>query len=199
MERTLDFFHPPRSIKGKVVVIGIDPGVTTGLSVMVVNEITDGMEKIEAWGSDQLSYGGSGNVTDLYRGEVDWPEQEICKEIALAILRWNKYNTVYLAIEDFIIRQSNSTRDFLAPVRITSGIIQAIFSEKKNNPLYLVFQSPSDAKGTCKDERMDAWGFQIKTQKDRHSRDADRHSILLLRKFMADPRVQKTLLSLPKS
>ena len=195
MENNLDFFHPPRNIKNRKVVIGIDPGVTTGLSVMIVSELREGVEGVMAWGSDQISYGGSGNVHDLYEGNESFPEQEISNKIAQGILRWGKYNEVYLAIEDFIIRQHNSTRDFLAPVRITSGVLQAIY--KKGVEVKLVFQSPSDAKGTCTDDRMDSWGFPIKTQKDRHSRDADRHSILLLRKFMADPRVEKTLLRVP--
>lgn len=195
MENNLDFFHPPRNIKNRKVVIGIDPGVTTGLSVMIVSELREGVEGVMAWGSDQISYGGSGNVRDLYEGDESFPEQEISDKIAQGILRWGKYNEVYLAIEDFIIRQHNSTRDFLAPVRITSGVLQAIY--KKGVEVKLVFQSPSDAKGTCTNDRMDSWGFPIKTQKDRHSRDADRHSILLLRKFMADPRVEKTLLRVP--
>ena len=195
MEKTLDFFHPPRNIKGRNVVIGIDPGVTTGLSVMVVSDMKKGVEDVMAWGSDQISYGGSGNVKDLYSGDEDFPEQEISRKIAAGILRWGKYNEVHVAIEDFIIRQQNSTRDFLAPVRITAGIMQAIYQQGVE--VKLTFQSPSDAKGTCTDERMDLWGFPIKTQKDRHSRDADRHSILLLRKFMADPRTVKTLLHVP--
>ena len=129
MEKTLDFFHPPRNIKGRNVVIGIDPGVTTGLSVMVVSDMTKGVEDVMAWGSDQISYGGSGNVKDLYSGDENFPEQEISRKIAAGILRWGKYNEVYVAIEDFIIRQQNSTRDFLAPVRITAGIMQAIYQQ----------------------------------------------------------------------
>ena len=88
MEKTLDFFHPPRNIKGRNVVIGIDPGVTTGLSVMVVSDMTKGVEDVMAWGSDQISYGGSGNVKDLYSGDENFPEQEISRKIAAGILRW---------------------------------------------------------------------------------------------------------------
>ena len=74
MERTLDFFHPPRSIKNRKVVIGIDPGVTTGLSVMIVSDLKHGVEGVMAWGSDQISYGGSGNVRDLYQGDKSFPK-----------------------------------------------------------------------------------------------------------------------------
>lgn len=195
MERTLNFFAPPRKIKNRNVVIGIDPGVTTGLSVMVVDDLTNGVEAVMAWGSDQISYGGSGNVQDLYEGDERFPEQEISEQIGQAIVRWSKYNKVYVACEDFIIRKPNSTRDFLAPVRITAGIMQEIYKAGKD--IDVVFQPPSEAKGVCTNERMDLWGFPIKTQKDRHSRDADRHCILLLRKFMADPRTSKLLLSVP--
>lgn len=195
MERTLNFFTPPRSIKNRSVVIGIDPGVTTGLSVMVVDDLSNGVEAVMAWGSDQISYGGSGNAQDLYEGDERFPEQEICEQIGKAIIRWSKYNKVYVACEDFIIRKPNSTRDFLAPVRITAGIMQEIYKAGKD--IDVIFQPPSEAKGVCTNERMDLWGFPIKTQKDRHSRDADRHSILLLRKFMADPRTSKLLLSVP--
>lgn len=195
MERTLKFFNPPRNIKNRIVVIGIDPGVTTGLSVMIVEEMSKGVDGILAWGSDQISYGGSGNVKDLYDGDESFPEQEISMQIGQAITRWAKYNTVYVAIEDFIIRKHNSSRDFLAPVRITSGIMQHIYKAGAN--IKVIFQAPSDAKGVCTDERMDLWGFPIQTTRDRHSRDADRHSILLLRKFMADPRTERTLFSVP--
>lgn len=196
MERTLDFFNPPSNLKNRNIVIGIDPGVTTGLSVMVTEDFVKGVEGVMAWGSDQISYGGSGNVQDLYDGDKAFPEQEISLLVGEAILRWAEKNTVYVAIEDFIIRQQNAARDFLSPVRITAGIMQEIY--KSGQRVGVLFQTPADAKQTCKDERLDLWGFPIKTQKDRHSRDADRHAILLLRKFMADPRVVKTLLSVPE-
>ena len=85
MERTLDFFHPPRNIKNRKVLIGIDPGVTTGLSVMIVQDYEHGVEGVMAWGSDQISYGGSANVKDLYDGDVAFPEQGIAKSIGEAI------------------------------------------------------------------------------------------------------------------
>lgn len=193
MERTLNFFSPPENLKDRTIFIGIDPGVTTGLSVMIVDDVSKGIEGIMAWGSDQLSYGGSGNVKDLYKGDASFPEQDISKRIGDAIAAWSKNNKVLVAIEDFVIRQKNSSRDFLSPVRITAGVMQEIFSRRLD--IQVTFQSPSDAKGTCTDERLDLWGFPIKTQKDRHSRDADRHSILCLRRLMANPALARDLLS----
>lgn len=187
-----------------IYIMGIDPGVTTGISVLRV-DLRDGvppphdMEKITPF-TTQLSYGGSGNVADLIKGDVAWQEQNIACQIADAYRHLSEYGTTVLVIEDFIIRKFLSSRDFLSPVRITSGILQSVYeglapdhesgdyevaSEEGN---FIFFQSPSDAKGTCTDERLDKWGYTIQTQKDRHGRDATRHSVLFLRKLLQNPK-----------
>lgn len=170
------------------VIVGIDPGVTTGLSVIAFNEDSLPMPKdVEHWGSDQISYGGSGNVEDIMEVRNGYVEQEICSKIAEEIHslsnQWKSRNVI-VAIEDFIIRQPNSTREFLAPVRITAGIVQEIH---RNPNVKIVYQTPADAKGVCTNDRMDKWGYGIRTQKDRHSRDADRHAILCLRRILEKP------------
>lgn len=168
-------------------IVGIDPGVTTGISVIGVNQNELPMpEDVEHWGSDQLSYGGSGNIDDIVKVKDGYVEQMISHMIGDVIEQLTAYYElrVIVAIEDFIVRQQNSSREFLAPVRITAGIVQEIY-ELPN--VKVVYQSPSDAKTVCKDERMDKWGYNIRTQKDRHARDADRHSILFLRRAMEKP------------
>ena len=169
------------------VIIGVDPGVTTGVSVVAYNsqDFPASPSEVPFWGSSQKSYGGSGNASDIVGGTM--VEQRIARDIANIALRLVDRPDVRIifAIEDFIIRKVNSSRDFLAPVRITSGILQEITGERfKSRNIEVSIQSPSDAKTVCKDERMDAWGFTIRTQKDRHSRDADRHSVLCLRYLM---------------
>lgn len=179
-------------------IIGIDPGVTTGLSLIGWDGDKPPLpQDVEVWYSDQISYGGSGNVKDLYSTEGGFVEQEICRQIQLFILHvYSQCDNLYIAIEDFIIRRVDTSRDFLSPVRLTAGILQAIYpiltelhgdGERAN----IMFQSPSDAKGVCTDARMDKWGYAIKTQKDRHSRDADRHAVLLLRRMIENPRLFK--------
>lgn len=184
-----------------VYILGIDPGVTTGLSVLKV-DVEDGIpnpadrEKVKFWNT-QISYGGSGNATDLLKvSKGGWPEQEIASQIYDLFIQLfgDSYGNAIIVIEDFVVRKMNSTRDFLSPVRITAGILQELYSNKVDHN-YIYFQSPSDAKGTCTDERMDRWGFSIRTQKDRHGRDANRHAVLFLRKLLQNP---KTLLFSPE-
>ena len=187
-----------------IYIMGIDPGVTTGISILQV-DLSDGvppphdMERITPF-TTQLSYGGSGNVADLIKGDAAWQEQNIASQIADTYNYLSIFGTTVLVIEDFIIRKFLSSRDFLSPVRITAGILQSVYEiltgdnedgdynlppEEGN---FIFFQSPSDAKGTCTDERLDKWGYTIQTQKDRHGRDATRHSVLFLRKLLQNPK-----------
>lgn len=187
-----------------IYIMGIDPGVTTGISILQV-DISEGvppphdLEKITPF-TTQLSYGGSGNVADLIKGDAAWQEQNIASQIADTYNYLSIFGTTVLVIEDFIIRKFLSSRDFLSPVRITAGILQSVYeiltggNEDGDYSLppeegnFIFFQSPSDAKGTCTDERLDKWGYTIQTQKDRHGRDATRHSVLFLRKLLQNPK-----------
>lgn len=174
-----------------VAIIGVDPGVTTGISVLVI-DLNDGLpkpndaDKIRTW-THQISYGGSGNIKDVVEGG-EWEEQEIAEAIGRLIMTVQaQYGEVYLVIEDFIIRKFLSTREFLSPVRLTSGILQDIKGRGTLPRDRIFFQSPSEAKGVCTDERLDRWGYTIKTQKDRHARDATRHAVLFLRRLSVSP------------
>ena len=199
MDRKINFFggyYRPLDDDLDTIIVGIDPGVTTGVSVIAFNSNNiPTPQDVGHWGSDQISYGGSGNAEDLIEVEDGFIEQRISLKIAEAIVALSKFSgneiktrRVIVAIEDFIVRQQNSSREFLAPVRITAGITQELFHTENTK---IILQTPADAKGICKDERMDKWGYTIRTQKDRHSRDADRHAILCLRRIMENPSLMK--------
>lgn len=194
-KKTLNWFSKEPFPQVDTYIVGIDPGVTTGVSVLGLassNSVPLPSE-VELWGSNQLSYGGSGNISDLVE-EGGFPEQRIAKAIARDIKRMAKSSRlVVVAIEDFVIRKMNTSRDFLAPVRITSAIIQEIYSIDN---VHLLFWSPADAKSVCTDKRMDLWGYEIQTKRDRHSRDADRHAVLTLRKIKERPSIVPKYLSL---
>ncbi|MDD2326417.1 MAG: hypothetical protein PHW63_10570 [Alphaproteobacteria bacterium] len=198
MNQRINFFggyYRPFDEDLDTIIVGIDPGVTTGLSVVAFSSKSiPTPQTVEHWGSDQISYGGSGNVEDLIDDGVDdaFVEQRISLKIAEAITALSKFSgnetktrRVIVAIENFTVRQLNSSAEFLAPVRLAAGITQELF-HTDNTKIY--FQTPADAKGICTDKRMDKWGYEIKTQKDRHSRDADRHAILCLRRILENPR-----------
>lgn len=194
MERNIEFFrssYREDDLRLDTVIVGIDPGVTTGFSAIAFDSSNIPQpQEVEHWGSGQLSYGGSGNAKDLIEGDSAFAEQKIVELIATLVsqLSHSDYERrrVIVVIEDFIIRKQNSTRDFLSPVRITAGLLQVLFRAPN---VKIMFQSPSDAKSICTDDRMDKWGYTIKTQKDRHSRDADRHAVLCLRRILEKPRL----------
>lgn len=173
-------------------IMGVDPGVTTGVSVIGFNH-SDGIPlptEVDVWGSTQFSYGGSGNFEDVLGDDKDI-EQTISKMVSDIAKYLAKFGNVIVSIEDFIIRKMNTSRDFLAPVRITAGIRQEIY---KSPRIGFVSYTPADAKAICNDKRMDLWGYNIRTQKDRHSRDADRHAVLTLRRIKENPRLLHDLL-----
>lgn len=182
--RNLDVFDIKKlPLEIETVIIGVDPGVTTGVSVIAfsAHPLPDSPADVPLWGSAQLSYGESGNASDVIEGE--WVEQEIARKVASIALAFRSHGIrVIFAIEDFIIRKTNTSRDFLSPVRITSGILQELRQEKfKGVGIEISMQTSADAKSICTDDRMNKWGYHVKSQRDRHSRDADRHAVLCLR------------------
>lgn len=175
-----------------VFIVGVDPGVTTGVSVIGFCH-SDGIplpSEVDVWGSTQFSYGNSGNFEDILADD-DNIEQHISCLVGDIAKHLAQFGNVIVSIEDFIIRKMNTSRDFLAPVRITAGIRQEIY---KSRSIGFVSYTPADAKSICNDKRMDLWGYEIRTQKDRHSRDADRHAVLTLRRIKENPRLLHDLL-----
>ena len=190
LELTKECYDALWDFNPNTVIVGIDPGVTTGVSVIAYKDLPESPSEIPFWGSTQVSYGGSGNDSDVLKSPN--PEIEVAKRIGNLVQDLSEIGDVriILAVEDFIVRQMNQSRDFLAPVRITAGLLQAASFVADHNLFNIdyVMQSPADAKSICKDERMDLWGYRVETLRDRHSRDADRHAVLCLRKLMEKPR-----------
>lgn len=172
-----------------VVIIGVDPGVTTGIAVAALQGKEVGSLNEAYVEMGQLSYGFSGNGFDIIEStSAEEGEAKVAAEIAqlvrTAVLHGSR---VVLVIEDFVVRRFDSSREFLSPVRITARIQQELFNDTICQGVTVAMQSPSDAKQTCTDERMKKWGIQPKTHKDRHGLDAARHCVLFIRKLMAKP------------
>lgn len=79
--------------------------------------------------------------------------------------------------EDFIPRQTNYSREFLAPVRIGRTIDW--YGSVRDFEVH--FQSASDAKSTFDDGRLKEYGMY--TAGPDHVRDATRHALLSIRKM----------------
>jgi gp68 len=172
-----------------LIIIGVDPGVTTGVATATLKGKEVGSLADVFVEMGQLSYGFSGNGFDIIEStSTGEGEAKVAAEIAqlvrTAVLHGSR---VVLVIEDFVVRRFDSSREFLSPVRITARIQQELFNDTICQGVTVAIQSPSDAKQTCTDERMKKWGIQPKTHKDRHGLDAARHCVLFIRKLMANP------------
>lgn len=102
---------------------------------------------------------------------------------------------VTVGCEDFVVREFNSSRDFLKPVRLTAALERMWYEEGLGDPLFpqgagggafvptsMVYrQEPGDAKSVVTNERLKAWGFWTKGPD--HARDATRHMLLHLRRM----------------
>ena len=166
-------------------VIGIDPGGTTGWSVMVVHPeaLVDRdvpvLGNIQYHGNGQISAiptNGTGKVAkalDLSAAE------RLCIRALLAdvLVRWPG---AALIIEDFLLRKRTADRELLSPVRLTAVLEWSV--EDLGLQMSLHRQQPSEAAAVATDDRLKDWGLYKRAGGMGHARDADRHSITFLRK-----------------
>lgn len=164
-------------------VVAIDPGETTGWSLIVVDPIclVDPSEKVLA----NILQHQHGQV-DEYRGNGHIPnegESMMCTDLAGLLDSWPDAAVI---IEDFILMQKRKDRSLLSPVRITAKLELRLW---ENGRTYFR-QQPGDAKNTCTDERLRAWGMYETEGALEHARDADRHAILFLRRATQSRRLR---------
>lgn len=145
------------------VVMAIDPGVTTGWSVMGVHPdaVTSGDPAVRL-----LS-----NIEFWVAGQIDGDEDEQADFLVDLAAAWP---SARLVIEDFILRKMTMGRELLSPVRITAKVEFAV------RPRYFVKQSSSLAMSTVTDERQKMWKLWIPGKE--HARDATKHCVTFLKR-----------------
>ncbi len=157
------------------VVLSIDPGGTTGWSLMSVHadalSIPDVkiLANIEHWTHGQIT-------TEATRDG----ERKCVAAIMQIVAHWPG---ALVVIEDFILRKFLKGRELLSPVRITAALEYALMEAGHDN---FVIQDQG-ALVTANDERMKSWGLYQRAGGQVHARDADRHSITMLRKLKSGP------------
>jgi hypothetical protein len=163
------------SFKNELVVIGIDPGVTTGWA-----KITIPMDSI--FGNEP------GEIIDWKYGMLDGPEtgqaQTFCR-IA------KRYIFPAIAIEDFDNRRPLRNREYLAPVRVASKIEFCIQTGMAGQVTGHEWQMPSLAFETAPDDRLKRWGLYPPGPE--HPKDATRHAITLIRRAKKDPKLARRI------
>lgn len=83
-------------------------------------------------------------------------------------------------MEGFDLREQSMDPGMLSPIRVGSILMDRLDQIGNTNRVF--FQSASDAKNVVNDERLKRWGFYDR-ESGPHARDADRHAILMLRRF----------------
>lgn len=178
--------HDPNDLPLSAQIIAIDPGGTTGWTLMSVHpdSLDPGcpnigiLSNIEMFVHGQVDCGSlKGNLgTGRTKGVSTSGESAGVNELLGLIRSWPG---AAVLIEDFVLRQMNQSRDLLSPVRITSVIDHWLWT---NGRAEAFKQQPSEAKSTATDQRLKAWGLYSSEGGLQHARDADRHAITFFRK-----------------
>lgn len=164
-----------------VSVFTVDPGERTGWAWLCYERsrlATDGAHGAVKIGLE-LSY------AMCMQGEMpSVKEDEATDEIRRYVRRSSERAASHVAtdvstvciIEDFTLRERTMDSSLLSPVRLGAKVAYGMYLDEV--PVY--WQSPSDAKSTITDDRLQRWGLWRKGAP--HANDAMRHLILWLRK-----------------
>lgn len=172
--------------EGRLVVCAFDPGIQTGWAWYDVDRIdmcTLGT-RLGLKGADHEH-----GVFDTSKGERHHIDQMIA--VTRACWAWAEVNeerdTFVVTIEDFILRELSSDRELLAPVRLTARYLDRM---ETSGLAIWTRTTASEAKRTVTDERLRIWNQYDKSSGE-HARDAQRHGILVLRKYASDLRFRE--------
>src|ERR1700759_3070376 len=163
---------------GNVVVLGIDPGQTTGwCAVGVPPEVLSGARSP---GDTLNRIVMSDGLFDY--GQIDGAQDENKAVRQLEDLALIDYPDAAVVIEDFIIdfRKITKQRSALSPVRITAKLEYALWAYEENQTGRIFRQMPSLAKTTMTDDRLKELGL-YDPHSGEHARDAMRHAYYFLR------------------
>lgn len=159
-----------------VPIIGLDPGGTTGWSLLVIPRKINGRDVFSHNQDVILSH-----KLVWEHGEIGTLgiEDEAVYQLSKLIFAWPEAAVV---VEDFILRaeRKEKSRELLSPVRLTAKLETYLWRAQRK----IFLQSPSEGKGTQTDAHMKAWNVLAEDGLPDHARDADRHVIHFLRRCM---------------
>jgi hypothetical protein len=180
-----------------LIVLSFDPGVTTGWAVHRLELhalITSGFSSAiwapgSGWCSGELAGLTENHVVD----EMFALTREAYALGDYSTARSGGGDRFAIAMEDFVPRMLEQKRSFLSPVRVFSKYEYALHMrlEALGVRLPYIKQSASDAKNVVSDERLTRW--QLYVPGSPHARDAQRHGVLLARKYASEVAVRRVV------
>lgn len=160
----------------QISILGLDPGGTTGWSLLVIPKEIDGTD-VFSHKLDKILE----NIVNWDHGEIVTLGAEDESAYRLSSLIMQRPG-IAVVVEDFILRaeRKEKSRELLSPVRITAKLESYLWRMQCK----MFLQQPAQAKTTVTDERLRLWGCIPPDGLTDHARDADRHVILFLRRCL---------------
>jgi hypothetical protein len=177
------------------IVIAIDPGGTTGWSLMSfhpdvfsadgkANKV-DWRRNLEVWRHGQVDCGSlRGNLdveiggSPIHEGISAAGEAAGCNELIGLLRAWPGAAVV---IESFFLREFSKNQDLLSPQRITSVLNYDLWFHQRPTAFA---QQPALAKTYATDEKLKAWKLYERFGGMGHARDADRHAVTFVQRCL---------------
>jgi hypothetical protein len=169
-------------MKGNVSIMGLDPGISTGVSILTV--------PIGSLTGDDPSQIIEKNYYEL-NGNL-YSQIQTIAELASKLSSVSGFKPV-VVYEEFDLDPAHyHSRDpeLLAPVRFI-GAIEYANSCNHFGYIGLTSQSRSLAKSAATDDRLVIWGLY--TSGSEHIRDATRQSITLIRRLKTSPDLRRSM------
>jgi hypothetical protein len=148
--------------KGLVYAMGVDPGGTSGVSIIGVHERT-----IYRDYPGRISYFEAFEVSGGYTAQA--------LEIA-AVSR--EFYPLALIVESFYPAKPITSEEYLSPIRVGERIAFCVETSYLICPFF--WQTPSQAMSTATDTRLKQWGL-YQSGPD-HMKDSTRHAITFIRR-----------------
>jgi hypothetical protein len=153
-----------------IYVMGIDPGGTTGWSIL-------GVERDSIFGD--APSGIRHLKTGLIRGGFT---QQVLRLAVIIRTYHDPFYSLALAVESFIPRKPIMDEQFLAPLQINYRLQFLADTGKIRSPIF--YQTPQFAMEDAPDSRLKKWGIFVSGED--HPKDATRHAIAFIRRCRKD-------------
>ena len=155
---------------GLIYAMGVDPGGTTGVSIIGVHERTI-----------YKDYPGKISYFETFETQGSYTNQAL--EIVDAT---REFYPLALIVESFYPAKPITSEEYLSPVRVAERIAFCVETKYIICPFF--WQTPSQAMKTAPDERLKLWGL-YKPGPD-HMKDSTRHAITFIRRASADTKLR---------
>ena len=170
----------------RLVVVSGDPGEFCGYGIssfdcklLLKEGLVGGLRSLRgAYG--QFRLGSTTANVDRHLEIARYAFENLCDEDDLFVL----------VQESFQLRMLSSEPSLLEPVRFNAVLVDRLAGVEEDARPVLEWQTPSDAKSSINDARLNLWGQSERTRGKDHAKDAQRHGYYYARRWASDGAVR---------